>query len=60
MLFVFYSAKNPEKSESWLQQIIISEWFLKDHVTPKTEVMMLKELVSIKSYQPQAFLTVRE
>ncbi len=24
------------------QQIIILEWFLKDHVTLKTEVMMLK------------------
>ncbi len=54
----FYSSKNPEKiystvlnidnnnnnnTKMFLElQIIILEWFLKDHVTLKTGVMMLK------------------
>jgi len=34
----FYSSKNPEEKN----HIIILEWFLKDHVTLKTGVMMLE------------------
>ncbi len=52
MLFFWtvFKSKNPENNVSFFpekknfleQQIIILEWFLKDHVTLKTGVMMLK------------------
>ncbi len=44
--WTFYSSKNPEKKYHGLHQNMTQhncfEWFLKDHVTLKTGLLMLK------------------